>query len=57
MGVYYVVSEALTNVIKHAEAAFVQVDLEADECRRLGSGSRTTASGVPTPATDPAWSG
>ena len=30
VGIYYVVSEALTNVIKHAEAASVTVDLEAD---------------------------
>ena len=31
VGVYYVVSEAITNAIKHAEASEVRVDLEADD--------------------------
>ena len=31
VGVYYVVSEAITNAIKHAEASEVLVDLEADD--------------------------
>ena len=31
VGVYYVVTEAITNAIKHAAASEVQVDLEADD--------------------------
>ena len=31
MCVYYVASEALTNAIKHAQATYVGMDLEADE--------------------------
>ena len=31
MGLYYVVSETLTNVAKHAEASVVRVDLAADD--------------------------
>jgi signal transduction histidine kinase len=31
VGVYYVVSEALTNIAKHAQASVVQVDLEVED--------------------------
>ena len=52
---YYVVSEALTNVAKHANASVVQVNVDSED-GLSGWPSATTASAAPTPPAAPGWS-
>ena len=50
---YFVVSEALTNVVKYAQASSVSVDLTVTD-DTLVARSRTTASGARSPSSAPA---
>ena len=60
---YYVVSEALTNAAKHADASAVHVDVGAELTRRptgtvcCGCASATTGGAARTPLAGPVWSG
>ena len=53
--VYFVVSEALTNVAKHSGAASASVSVVATGPRGRGAGRRTTASAAPTRRRASAW--
>lgn len=55
VALYYVVSEALTNVIKHAQAAAVRIDLDQKDSQ-IGWRSMTTVPEEPIPPRAPAWS-
>ncbi len=56
VGIYYVVSEALANVAKHANATAVR-SRSTPTTRPCGWTSGTTARAVPTRLMGPAWSG